>query len=129
MTMKVERLLHEPIIVVTWFEPTDVQKETPGKFTKIDALIGPDEKVYVIDDLSKVKLDFSTLVAGMSAQRTKAPGSPSDPRIKTTLIGSGFFVELISKGAKQFQYGSLDIPLFTSLDEALAHAREKIKSW
>lgn len=129
MTMKVERLPHEPIIVVTWVDPVDVQKETPSKFAQVDALVGPDEKVYVVDDLSKVKIDFSTLVEGMAAQRAKSPGSPSDPRIKTTLVGSGFFLELISKGAKQFKHGSLDIPAFTSVDEALAYVREKVKSW
>ena len=129
MTTKIERLPNEPIVVVTWLEPVDVSKETPGKFVQVNALIDSDEKVYVIDDLSQTKIDFSTLVSGMAAQRVKAPGSPSDPRVTTALVGSGFFVDLISKGAKQFQYGSLDIPVFSSLDDALANIREKIKKW
>jgi len=129
MTTKIERLPNEPIVVVTWIEPVDLHKETPDKFAQIDALIGSNENAYVIDDLSQAKLDFSTLVSGMAAQREKAPGSPSDPRISTALVGSGFFMELISKGAKQFQYGSLDIPLFSSLDDALVYVREKIKKW
>ena len=129
MTIKVERLHDEPIIVVTWSNPSDVQKESPQKFVEVDALIGSDEKVYVIDNLTNVKIDFSTLVSGMAAQRAKVPGAPSDPRIHSILVGSGVLWELASKGARQFQYGSIDIPLFPSLEAALAHVREKIKSW
>lgn len=129
MTAKVERLPGEPIIVVTWSSPFDVQKESPQKFADVDALIRSDEKVYVIDDMTRLKIDFATLVAGMAAQRVKAPGSPADLRVKTILVGSGMMWELASRGAKQLQYGGFDIPLFPSLEAALAHAREKVKSW
>jgi hypothetical protein len=129
MTLVVERLPNEPIIVVTWENPTDVGNESPQKFMQVDALIEEDEKVYVIDNMTKLKIDFGTLVSGMAAQRVKAPGSPADPRTNTILVGSGTIWQIASKGARQFQYGSFDIPLFPSLEEALSYAREKIKTW
>jgi hypothetical protein len=129
MTVKVERLPGEPIIMITWSRPTDVQKESPQKFADVNALIGSDEKVYVIEDMTDLKIDFSTLVSGMASQRVKVPGSPADPRTKTMLVGSGIIWELASKGAKKLPDGGFDIPLFPSLEAALVHAREKIASW
>lgn len=129
MSRKIKRLPDEPIIVATWIEPVDIQKEFPQKFAEVDALIGADEEVCVVDDLTNLKIDFSTLVSGMAAQRAKIPGAPFDPRIHSILVGSGTLWELASKGARQLQYGKLDIPLFPSLEEALGYAREKIKSW
>lgn len=129
MAFKVERLPNEPIIVVTWQMPVDTGKETPQTFVDIDALIGPDETVYCITDLRAVNIDFGTLVTAMAAQRVKAPGSPSDPRLRSSLVGTGMLWEIASRGAKQLQYGGLDIPLYSSLEDALANAREKIKEW
>lgn len=124
--IKVERLGNESIIVAVWRMPVDPIKEAPGMFAQIDALIKPSEKIVLISDMRDIKMDFHTLVNGMTANRADVPGSPSDPRIHSILVGSGMFWDIAAKGARKLHY---DIPLYESMDEALAHAREKIKSW
>lgn len=130
MTYSIERLPDEPVIVVTWLQSTDVAKEAPGEFAEVDALIGPDEKVFVINDLSALQTNFGGIVTGMAAQvLPQTPGAPSDPRIHSILIASGALWEMAVKGAKQLQYGGLDIPLVPSREAALAYARERINAW
>lgn len=130
MPYKVERLPNEPIIVVTWQSPTDPGEDADKMCEEVDACIKPDEtKVYCINDFREVKINFSALVSGMAVQRQNRPGAAGDPRIRSIMIGSGTLWDLASKAAKQLQYGGLDMPLFATLDDAIAHAREKIKTW
>jgi hypothetical protein len=129
MPYKVERLPHEPIIVASWFDPVDPVQDSVKMAAETDALIGPSEtKVFVVNDFRPLKVDLKFVIAGMSAQRLKRPGAGSDPRIRTILVGEGMFWTIAEKSIKRLQ-GNLDATLFTSMDEALVHAREKIKSW
>ncbi len=74
------RLGKEPIIVVTWSHPADPVAEGPMMCKEIDALIGKDEKVWNIQDMRDLKLNFSMVVKGMSQASMNLPGSPRDPR-------------------------------------------------
>ena len=130
MPFKIERLPGESIIVTTWAEPANLTEEMPESWKKIDALIGPDEdKVYCITDLRGLSVDFSTMIKGMTLQRGRQPGSSSDLRIRSILVGTGMLWEIVSKGVKQIRGGNAELPLFSTMEEALAHAREKIKTW
>ncbi len=54
------------------------------------------------------------LGAGEVARRDLALGEPGG---RARMLGVGL------------QYGGIDVPLFSSMDQALAHAREKIRTW
>jgi hypothetical protein len=130
MPYTVQRLPSEPIIVVSWSNPTDSAKDSLKMSAEVDALIAPDENhIYCVQDFRNLKVDFSSMVTGMATQREKRPGAAGDPRLRTIMVGSGLLWELASKGAKQLQYGGLDIPLFSSVDDAVAYARTKVKDW
>ncbi len=127
MPYKVKRLHNEPIVVVTWDSPY-IAAEIEKVCDDTDACIRPDEtRVWVIEDFRQFKVDFSGIVMAMAIQRRKRPGAAGDPRLRTLLIGSGMLFELVSKGAKQLQYGGIEAPLYSTLDEALAAARAEIK--
>jgi hypothetical protein len=131
MPYKVERLSGEPVIIVTWQGPFSeksiVEKDFIAACDDVVSLMGSERPVVRIDDVRGVKVDFGDLVVGMGVARKKLPGSPSDPSIKALIVGSGFLWDLASKGAKQLQYGAIDIPLFTSMEDALATARKIIR--
>lgn len=75
-----------------------------------------------------MKIDFNFIVGGLTTQRQNRPGAAGDPRIQTLIVGEGTLMQIAEKSIKQLK-GNFNVPLFTSLDEALAHARVKIKSW
>jgi hypothetical protein len=123
MAYTFERLPGERIIVVTWGMPSDPVGDAPLLAADIDAIIGKDEHIYCINDMQKLKMDFGGIVTGMAAQRIKVPGAPSDPRVHSLLVGTGSLWELASKASKQLQYGGINAPLFSTLEEALEYAR------
>lgn len=128
MPYKVERLRNEPIILITWSDPVNPEQDSLKQAADTDALIRPDEKkVYVINDFRQLTVDLKFIISGMAAQRQKHPGTGSDPRIHTILVGNGMFWSIAEKSIKRLP-GNLDATLFMSVDEALAHAREKVKS-
>ena len=125
MAFTARRLPNEPIIVVTWSPPIeDPGDEVPRMCREVDRLIGNDKKVWNIQDMREFKVNFSTAVKGMSQVSMDIPGSPRDSRCKNILIGSGVLWDVVAKSAQKMKFGGLDVPIFSSLDEALKHARE-----
>lgn len=127
MGYKVKRLGKEPIIIVTWIDPADPVAEGPRMCKEVDALIGTDEKVWNIQDMRELKLNFSMVVRGMSQASMNIPGSPRDPRCKNILIGTGILWDMVVRGAKKMQFGGLDVVMCSSTEEAITHAREADK--
>jgi hypothetical protein len=126
MAFDVERLEGEPIIVVRGRrEPDDHRREMIDMFTAVDALIGPDEKVFCITDLSDTKVNFSNMVMGMSSIRDRRPGSPSDPRITNIMVASGPLWNLAASAASQAQYGGVNVHLYSTVEEAIEFARQE----
>lgn len=130
MPIKVERLPLEPIIVATVYEPANPAQDASQIAAETAALIGPDEMtVCVINDFRQMKIDFKMMMSGMSATRAERTGGVGDPRVYTILVGEGIVWEVAQKSVGKFLSNGPGVALFASMDEALAHAREKIKTW
>lgn len=128
MAFDVERLEGEPIVVVRGRTlPDDHRQEMQKMFDAVNKLIGPDEKVFCITDLTEMKINFSNLVMGMSSIRDKRPGSPSDPRVTSVMVGSGALWSLAASAASQTQYGGVKVKIFSTLEEAVEFARQESK--
>jgi hypothetical protein len=125
MPYRIERLSGEPIVVVTW-QGSFSERDFVAVCGDVVNLVGPERPIVRIDDVRDLKADFGDIVSGMGVARKKLPGSPSDPTFKALLVGSGMLWNLVSKGAKQLQYGGIDVPLFTSMEEAIENARKII---
>lgn len=124
----IQRLASEPIIIITYWGPTDLGKVAEGISAKIDAFIKPDEtKVYCIHDLRGAILDFRRVIWALSVERQNRPGAGGDPRLRTLVIGRGIAAHIAFKASERFQHSSLRIPVFSTMEEALAHAHEKTK--
>jgi hypothetical protein len=126
MAFDTERLEGEPIIVVrSRRQPDDHRREMYEMYEAVDALIGPDEEVFCITDLSDTKINFSSMVMGMSSIRDKRPGSPSDPRITNIMVASGPLWNLAANAASQTQYGGVNVHLYSTVEEAIEFARQE----
>ncbi|MCI0364452.1 MAG: hypothetical protein L0219_11245, partial [Phycisphaerales bacterium] len=91
----------------------------------MDEIDGP---VWRITNTYDVETTFSDLMQILGKATSNEPGSTTDPRITSLLVGSDAWVKMVSASLQQRQYGALNVPLLHSVDEALARAREQIAS-
>jgi hypothetical protein len=128
MVYQIEKLPGEPIVIDSHGEPMDAMGHRDFAEELARRVQDIEGTVYRITDLLGMSYSFPTLVHVLGEEtRSGRPGSASDPRVKTVLVAAGEVADLIAVAASQPQYGGLNLPLFTTRDEALAYVRELIK--
>ena len=130
MTISIERLPEEPIIVATLAEPMNHQEEGPRMFQRL-AEIRNTEMVdyshyYIVIDTNGVKTGFSDIVIMLSEMRNARQRHEGGQPVKVILVGSGQMIELATSAMGQAQYGGYGGRLFTSLGEALDSVRAEL---
>ena len=128
MSLTVERLPDEPIIIATFHGNTNVE-EAHNLFAQSDALIDGDEKVVRITDYRELTPDFATAMKAAQMVKQGEPGSTSDPRITPIIVGTTAWARLSRDMIRQPQWGSVEIAIFTTMDDALTYARGIIAQW
>jgi hypothetical protein len=88
---------------------------------------GPD-RIIAISDMRNISLDFDDLMASSTLARnddTKA--FLSNPKlIKSLVVINSRVMELLVKGLSSATFGSLDLPVFQTVEEALNAARDML---
>lgn len=128
MPVEIRQIDNEPMYVAIFTEPFITEETTPITTKALsDALAATDGTVYYISDFTQIKLTFNQLVSGLADAFAGKVQTPfTNPRLHMIIVGDDEFVRLGAQAAKQEQYGSLDIQLFPTIDEAIAHARQKL---
>jgi hypothetical protein len=131
MTICIELLPDEPIIVATFQNPMTYRAEVPRMFQQIidlrDTLDGYNQ-YYTVLDVSQVKVGFGDMVYTMGESITVQQQRRPDMPLRLVLIGKGALMELASRAMGQEQYGGYGTWLYTSLDEALEAIRVDLLS-
>jgi hypothetical protein len=126
MPYRISRFDQEPIIHVEIFDPYDSITESPGRLKAVAELLEGDEKVYHIFDLSGFSMDFSKLVTGLGVVTATVPGSFTDPRLITVVVGASPMVKMGVEALKQSQYKGLLVHRFDTVEEALVYIRGEL---
>jgi hypothetical protein len=128
---RVTRLPDLPVVVVKLVIPPRLDVE--NLFREIAVEVRPhieavNDPLYRINDLSAFDAIpiFSAVVRGLAFETQQLPGTSSDPRLIPMFVGRGRDAQLIVNALKQKQYGSYDVPLFPTLDQALESIRTTI---
>jgi hypothetical protein len=125
MAHTVKLLDNEPIITVSLRNPFDYATEPDEMFEEIATRA---KKItghgYVIYDCRDFEITFGDLVDGMAAQSKGTAGSISDDRFTSIIVGSDQMLKMATESFKQDQYGKREVPLYGSMEKALAHARK-----
>jgi len=122
------RLPNEPIVIVS---------SAPGfgdglaQQPSVDALIAQlaaktrHPRLYRITDLRRVhQIDFSDILLWLDVQREYGPGSLRDPRVQWVVVGEH---PLLTIAARKIRTNfDLDVPVFATMNEALAFVRAEI---
>ena len=130
MTITVERLPNEPIILATFSEPMTYNPEVPEMFERIlelrETIVGS-PRYYVLIDLSQVKPGFNDIMFALSEVRKASAQRRADMPISLHLAGEGDLFNLFSKFMSQTQYGSYVAPIHSNVSAALENIRAQIK--
>lgn len=129
MTVTVNKLPDEPVILISCQEPVDWSKEFHAALEELvrlrDSLEGC-PKYYAIIDVTAVTMGFSDVVLALGEAHEASKKHRQDMPVSLSLVGSGGLMELASKAMGQQQYGKYHMPLYTSLDKALEIVRADI---
>jgi hypothetical protein len=113
----------EPIILVTSSGYLDVS-QVGQVFEQSRALIGDDSRVfYRITEMDGMTLSFTDLPQMLIMMTGGGAGSTSDPQIRTLLVGTTGYVEMLRDLLAQPQHGGLNVLAFRTRDEAVAYAQ------
>jgi hypothetical protein len=122
MTVEVKQLGDEPIVIATIYDPVNMETDPVENREKSNAVARKfDGPVYRITDFSNFELTFSQLVGGLAEDIKN-----SEDNIRHLFVGSGDLVAMQVEAAKQDQYGGQDVKLFTSVNAAIAYARDHL---
>lgn len=125
MTVTIANLEDEPIFVLTYEAPFTPEDVVQAKQLSSEQRL-EDTLVYRIADASQLNLTFGDVAAALQAMGGTEPGDLGDPQIETCFVGSGDMLELAADSAAQERYGMAAIDIFATVDEAIAHIRNKI---
>ena len=129
MTIIVEKLPGEPIIVATMSEPMEYYDEIPKMFERIlelrDTIQGV-PKYYTIISMTGIKAGFTEIVFSLGEARKTSQKRRADLPIGLHLVGTGDLFEMVANALSQRQYGGYAAPLYTTLSDALAAIRSDI---
>jgi hypothetical protein len=125
MPHTIQRLSNEPIILVTYEEPFDYALG----FEEIKKAVastaeGIEGQVYDIHDVRQLRLNFSKVVTALA----NALLNPILKGRTTTIgVGTGMLFDLATKAAGQKQYGTLNVLIFPTVEEAVNYVHEHLK--
>lgn len=131
MPYTIEQLndLPYPTVLATMTEPFDSAGDTLRSVNDCNTVLAQTEgdPVYFIINLSQLNLNLSNLMQGLASAFLPHSDVKTDhlfsSRVKSIMIGSGPLMKLAVSSAGQNQYGSRQMELFETLDEALDHIR------
>jgi hypothetical protein len=127
MESAVIKLPDEPIVIVTVRLPIHEFLDDLALLNQqvADILATTQGPVYRISDTNLLSEGgFSDLMLALGEQRAHPLGSVMDPRVKPILVGTGPMLPIVVR--KVAQHTGVTMPLFATLDEALAYARAQI---
>jgi hypothetical protein len=123
MPAKVEKLLDEPIILVTieGYLDASMMKIAYEQIAAIADQVEP--PLYRITDARKQENSFADMMAIIKQAKTGVPGSTTDPRIKHVFVGRNK-MSMIARDV--YTRGGDDqdaMPMFDTIEDALTYIR------
>ncbi|MBN1201664.1 MAG: hypothetical protein JXJ20_07410 [Anaerolineae bacterium] len=124
MTYRVEKLPDEPIVLLTLAPGYDLETDFPHSYADTMAILDSvSEPVFYVNDFSAVQFDMNVLIQGASKTAGQR-GTYHHPNVKEVIIISpNIAVQMSAQGLKSDVFGNVNIVVFATIEEGLAHAR------
>ena len=127
MSVTVTRISNEPIFHAL-FTGTVIEQDLLDMFEQSleMAQVVPEPHIYRITESRSADIAFTQIMYVLDSMSNGRAGSSTDPRFKPVLVGDDDNMRTIAEATHQEQYGNMNLPLFTSFEDALAYVRETI---
>jgi hypothetical protein len=124
----VEKVQNEPIIHVTIKGHLSLE-DVLAIYQRSDELRKDMPKaIYRVTDVIDVETSFTDMMQILKQATTKGGSSSVDPTITVVFVGNNHWVKLFTDALRQGAFGSKNIPVYASIDEALAYVRSDMRS-
>lgn len=125
MPASVEKMPGMPIVIVTYYGHITID-DAKAVFAQMAGLLttygAPLYRIAYVDcNTAHTSFDEVMMLTTLSSKGK--PGSPTDPNVKTVLVGKHLLIDLYVDAMRQEAFGAVDIPIFDTLDDALTHVR------
>ncbi|MEM6280741.1 MAG: hypothetical protein AAF787_00995 [Chloroflexota bacterium] len=129
MPARVEKLMGEPIAIVTYYghiTPADATGVFAQIATLLDDYGAPLYRIICVDCGQEAYASFDEVMMLTILSSRGRRGSTTDPEVMTVLVGEHVLIDLYVDAMRQDAFGGVDIPLFGVLEDALVFVREQI---
>jgi hypothetical protein len=126
MPFNVKRLPNEPIVIVECVPPfaRDGVDDTNERVHTATQDIR--SRVFRISDVRLLNVTFESIQETLAEHQGEHPGSITDPKMIPVFVGGGALSQILADGFQYQEYGGTEVILFSDMDIALAHIRERI---
>ena len=126
MSVSVTRLPEEPIIVVRVTEQLNLLSIRTLVRESADLCAGMSSTVYRVIDVFDADASINELARALVEAKGRTRGSVLDSQIVSVLVARPNRMRFIADLLARKEFGGLDMPVYDSLDEALASLRADI---
>jgi len=123
---KVEKLLGEPIMISTFSGTVVLEDTRQSSVATAEFIVEMGGPVHIIADLTNIQASFGETLMILKDQSAIGAGTTSDPNVLLALVGTHTMLKLYADAMAQPQFGQIRIPMFKTIDDALAAARIEI---
>lgn len=127
MPLKVDQFPGEPIVVFRFVSPS--QPAADAELMRQSLLAAQPSAagmLYFITDFTEAELSFSELMVGMAEFTHHIARDLKNKPFKAATVGTSEMIRLMAEAGRQEQYGSLEVPFYPTLSEALDYIRSQI---
>jgi hypothetical protein len=123
MPMTYERLPDEHIVIFSFAGNVTVEEQREMYQISAGILDETGRHLYRLSNYSFVTSSFAEVLGIVRDLGGALPGSIADPRITAVIVGAHQWTKLAADMAKRPQFGSVQIPIFSTVEDGLVALR------
>ena len=128
MPVTVVKVENEPILIAT-FSGAVTADDMREMFSQSAAIMGDAQHTfYRITDAYNATSNFVEMLGAVQAASKGQAGSTTDPRIRTTFVGSSTWITFARNALQSPKFGGLNLAAFDSMEEALSSVHIQISN-
>ncbi|RMG88752.1 MAG: hypothetical protein D6712_03035 [Chloroflexi bacterium] len=126
MPVTIEKMDGMPVIVATFKGHVDVSMVKYVFNRTAELCEGIEGPIFRISDVSEATSSFVEMLGVIREAGQGGPGSTTDPRIRAVFVGSNQWTRLMRDALQQPQFGGVNMPAFTSMEDAMTYIRHQL---
>ncbi len=126
MPVTVEKLADFPVVIAVLEGQVNIPTIQEMYRRSAELCEGMDGPIFRITDVREVTTSFAEMLGVIREASKGTPGSTTDPRFHPVFVGNNQWVRLVRDALRQPQFGGVNMPLFTSREEAMVYIMDQL---